>query len=159
MKTITKPPVSDEVAPLKALRGLSSAARVDRVRNVISGVSVIQVGPLNEGDSRPWIIDAMTAKQVVSMGNASPKGLKARWTHPGMSNDGLGSFLGRWKKFRLSDDGATVLACALASILAQARDPKQRSALTVRLVEHLPQIVEERAAEIAAIARAEGCQP
>lgn len=118
MKTITKPPVSDEVAPLKALRGLSSAARVDRVRNVISGVSVIQVGPLNEGDARPWIIDATTAKQVVSMGNASPKGLKARWTHPGMSNDGLGTFLGRWKKFRLSDDGATVLADLHVSRLA-----------------------------------------
>lgn len=118
MKTITKPPVGNDVAPLKALRGLSSAARVDRVRNVISGVSIIQVGPLNEGDSRPWFIDATTAKQVMSMGNASPKGLKARWTHPGMSNDGLGSFLGRWKKFRLSDDGATVLADLHVSRLA-----------------------------------------
>lgn len=118
MKTITKPPVSNDVAPLKALRGLSSAARVDRVRNVISGVSVIQVGPLNEGDSRPWFIDATTAKQVVSMGNASPKGLKARWTHPGMSSDGLGTFLGRWKKFRLSDDGSTVLADLHVSRLA-----------------------------------------
>jgi hypothetical protein len=118
MKTITKPPVGNGVAPLKALRGLSSAARVDRVRNVISGVSVIQVGPLNEGDSRPWFIDATTAKQVVSMGNASPKGLKARWTHPGMSNDGLGTFLGRWRKFRLSDDGTTVLADLHVSRLA-----------------------------------------
>jgi hypothetical protein len=118
MKTITKPPVGNDVAPLKALRGLSSAARVDRVRNVISGVSVIQVGPLNEGDSRPWFIDATTAKQVVSMGNASPKGLKARWTHPGMSNDGLGTFLGRWRKFRLSDDGTTVLADLHVSRLA-----------------------------------------
>jgi hypothetical protein len=118
MRTITKPPVANDVAPLKALRGLSSAARVDRVRNVISGVSVIQVGPLNEGDSRPWLIDATTAKQVVSMGNASPKGLKARWTHPGMSNDGLGSFLGRWKKFRMAEDGATVLADLHVSRLA-----------------------------------------
>jgi hypothetical protein len=111
MKTITKPPVGNDVAPLKALRGLSSAARVDRVRNVISGVSVIQVGPLNEGDSRPWFIDATTAKQVV-------KGLKARWTHPGMSSDGLGTFLGRWRKFRLSDDGTTVLADLHVSRLA-----------------------------------------
>lgn len=118
MKTITRPPVGSDVAPLKALRGLSSAARVDRVRNVISGVSVIQVGPLNDGDSRPWVIDATTAKQVVSMGNASPKGLKARWTHPGMSNDGLGSFLGRWKKFRMAEDGATVLADLHVSRLA-----------------------------------------
>ncbi len=110
MKTITRPPTTGLDSPLKAMRGLPATARVDRQRHVITGVAMLQVGPLNEGDSRPWVVDEETIKQVVSMGNASPKGLKARWTHPNMSNDGMGNFLGRWKRFRLSEDKQTVLA-------------------------------------------------
>jgi hypothetical protein len=48
-------------------------------------------------------------------------------------------------------DGATILASALGSVLAQAPNTEQRRALTARLVEHLPEIVEQQAAALAAI--------
>jgi hypothetical protein len=44
----------------------------------------------------------------MTFGNATRNGLKARFTHPNMSNDGMGSYLGRWTNFRL--DGDTVRA-------------------------------------------------
>lgn len=52
---------------------------------------------------------------------------------------------------RTVSDGASVLASALGSVLAQAPDPTQRRALTARLVEHLPAIVEQQAAALAAL--------
>jgi hypothetical protein len=110
VKTITKPPAVGLDYPLRPLRGLPGDARLDTQRRTIYGVAIIQRGALNEGDVRKMFIDDTTLSQVVKLGNAPAKGLKARWTHPNMSSDGLGSFLGRWKKFRLSADGATVLA-------------------------------------------------
>jgi hypothetical protein len=44
----------------------------------------------------------------MTFGNATRNGLKARFTHPNMSNDGMGSYLGRWTNFRI--DGDTVRA-------------------------------------------------
>lgn len=110
MKTITTMPVIGFSGPLQPLRGLPPAARVDCDRKVIYGAAVIQRGDLNAGDVRPLFIDDTTLTQVLKFGNASAKGLKARWTHPNMSSDGMGNFLGRWRNFRLSSDGASVLA-------------------------------------------------
>jgi hypothetical protein len=82
--------------------------RVDRQGNVIYGASIMQAGSLNEGDARPWTADMQTLQQVVDFGQSSRGGIKARFTHPNMSNDGMGSYLGRWANFRL--DGGTVRA-------------------------------------------------
>src|SRR5262249_40131778 len=40
-------------------------------------------------------------REIVRLGNASRGGLKARFTHPDMSSDGLGKFLGRARDFTL----------------------------------------------------------
>jgi hypothetical protein len=86
-------------------------SRVDRDNNVIYGATLIQAGPLNDGDSRPWFIDDVSLSQVLSLvGLDSPRGTKARWTHPNMSSDGLGKYLGRWRNPRMSSDGQSVLA-------------------------------------------------
>ena len=75
---------------------------VDRSANIIFGARVIQFGKVN--DDRPWQVDDATLDQVVLMGNAPRAGLKARYTHPSLSDDGLGSYLGRWTNFRRHND-------------------------------------------------------
>lgn len=110
MKTITLPPMISEHRPLRAIRGLPEEARVDRERRVIYGVSIIELGPLNAPDERPWFADETTLQQVLTLGRAFPKGVKSRLTHPNMSNDGMGRQLGRFRNWRMSDDGQRVLA-------------------------------------------------
>jgi hypothetical protein len=80
--------------------------RVDRKANVIFGASLMQVGDLNDAEVRPWTVDAKTLDQALSLSTRSPNGLKARFTHPNMSTDGMGSYLGRWKNLRI--DGNTL---------------------------------------------------
>lgn len=109
MKTITaKPPATTQ--HLRTVSGLSGSERVDKERHVIYGVALLQVGDLQEDDMRPWFVDETTVQQALSLGRAFPKGLKARWSHPNQSNDGLGKFVGRWRNLRLNGDGGTLLA-------------------------------------------------
>lgn len=101
--------MSEELV-IRSAEGLSDAAlSVDRERSVIRGATIMQRGPLNPGDRRPWFVDDESLRQLVTFGNASPKGLKARWTHPQKGRDGLGSYVGRWRKIRLSEDGERVI--------------------------------------------------
>lgn len=61
----------------------------------------MEVGPVK--DDRPWIVDEKTLSQVIELGNRPNKGLKARYTHPNMSNDGLSHMLGHWKDLRFNE--------------------------------------------------------
>jgi hypothetical protein len=88
-----------------ALKG-SPVGGVDRSAKRINGVKVMQLGKVN--DDRPWEVDDKTLAQLVQFGNAPNKGTKARFTHPSMSDDGFGKYLGRWQNFRR--DGEAVLA-------------------------------------------------
>lgn len=78
---------------------------VNREKGIISNVAVITQGEALGHDL--WI-DEVFLKQTVKAGNEGPKGVKSRFTHPGLSADGLAKYLGREKKFKL--DGARVLA-------------------------------------------------
>ncbi len=75
---------------------------VDRANNVIRGYVVAQRGPF-KSQGRGEFDDASLA-QIVSLMAAKPAGLKSRFTHPNMSNDGLGKFLGRSKAPYLDGD-------------------------------------------------------
>jgi len=75
---------------------------VDRNRNIVFGARLIQRGDLN--DSRPWTVDEGTLDQSFAHGTKRKKGLKARFAHPTMSDDGLGTFLGYWKNLKLTGD-------------------------------------------------------
>ena len=101
--TTLPPSTTFRTAPL-----MEAPQGVDRENNRILGAAILQLGPLNDGDARPWVNDELTAQQVVDYGNANNIGTKARFTHPSMSSDGLGKYLGRWSNFRL--DGDTVRA-------------------------------------------------
>lgn len=76
---------------------------VDRKAGVIRGAKIMQVGPLN--DSRPWDVDSETLDQLEEFAGRRNKGLKARFTHPGMSDDGLGTFVGHWRNLRRINAG------------------------------------------------------
>lgn len=89
-------------------RGLWSAGKdpVDRTggdsgAGCIYGFAVCTRGEALGHDV--WI-DGAFLQQVTDAINASPRGTKSRFTHPGLSGDGLGSFLGRAKNASLGKD-------------------------------------------------------
>jgi hypothetical protein len=67
----------------------------------ITGLSVITRGEASGHDM--WI-DADFLSDVTAAGNAANSGLKARFTHPGQSSDGLGTYLGKYHNFRTEGD-------------------------------------------------------
>lgn len=68
---------------------------VDREKKVLRGYVIAQEGPF-KSDGRGEF-DTQALMTLVKLGNAKEGGLKSRFTHPDMSNDGLGKFLGRAK--------------------------------------------------------------
>lgn len=71
---------------------------VNRDKGVIYGVILAEEGPFkSEGRGE---FDRKAIRQIVKMGNEKNGGLKVRWTHPGLSSDGLGKYLGRQKNLR-----------------------------------------------------------
>jgi len=75
---------------------------VDHDENVIRGYVVAQEGAFKtEGRGE---FDQKGLKQIVRLMNATPKGLKSRFAHPTLSDDGIGKFLGRAHNARLETD-------------------------------------------------------
>jgi hypothetical protein len=93
-------------ALFRTTRQAELPAKVDRKANIIFGANLMQVGDLNDGDARPWTVDAESLAQAQKMMSKGNNGAKARFTHPNMSSDGMGSYLGRWKNVRV--DGGTL---------------------------------------------------
>jgi len=79
--------------------------QVDRAAGEILDYSVITEGPALGHDM--WV-DKQFLADVARLGNAQPNGVKVRFTHPGLSSDGMGRALGRATNFRLK--GAQVIA-------------------------------------------------
>jgi hypothetical protein len=52
-----------------------------------------------------WV-DQFAVEQVVKLGNSARNGIKMRFTHPGLSADGMGTLLGRAKNFRIEGERA-----------------------------------------------------
>lgn len=72
---------------------------VDREKNIIKGMVLAEEGPFkSEGRGE---FDKLAIKQIEAMANARPKGLKSRLSHPGLSDDGIGTFLGRARDARV----------------------------------------------------------
>ena len=74
---------------------------IDRDEKTIRNFSVIMRGEALGHDV--WI-DETFLRQAVREGNAKENGIKTRFTHPGLSGDGLGTLLGRTGNFRKRDD-------------------------------------------------------
>lgn len=84
----------------------TGAERVDRKNKIIFGANLMQEGDLN--DDREWTVDSATLSNALELMQRGSNGAKARFTHPNMSADGMGSYLGRWKNPRI--DGGTLRA-------------------------------------------------
>lgn len=79
---------------------MSAGAKVDREANVLRGMVIAQMGPFKStGRGR---FDEESLRGIVKLGNAKASGLKSRFTHPDMSSDGLGKFLGRARDLRMA---------------------------------------------------------
>ncbi len=78
-----------------------SGSTLDRDANIIKGYAVMTKG---EALGHNLWIDGVMLAQVAEAGNAASKGIKGRFTHPGLCSDGLGKYLGRSKNFRLDGD-------------------------------------------------------
>jgi hypothetical protein len=68
--------------------------RVDKDNKVIYGYVVAQEGPFKDLRGE---FDEKALKMIVSQMRGNQKGLRSRFTHPSMSDDGLGKYLGRAK--------------------------------------------------------------
>lgn len=74
------------------------ALGVDRNARVIRGVIAAEEGPFkSEGRGE---FDADGISSIVRLMREKPGGLKGRYTHPSLSADGLGTFLGRFRDAR-----------------------------------------------------------
>ncbi len=77
---------------------LSRHIGVDREAGMIRGVILAEEGPFKSEGRGEFDSDAIS--QIVKLGQAKPRGLKVRFTHPDVSNDGLGKYLGRTTNIR-----------------------------------------------------------
>ena len=73
----------------------SEVTAVDRLKNIISGVIIAEEGPFKtEGRGE---FDGQSLRTIVKLMREKPNGLKSRFAHPTLSDDGIGSFLGRFR--------------------------------------------------------------
>lgn len=91
------PMMSSQKKPSWLAVSAKGAMGVDRTANVIRGVILAEEGAFKDGRGE---FDRAAIRQVVKLGKDKPSGLKARFRHPTLSDDGLGKFLGRHKNLR-----------------------------------------------------------
>ena len=114
-KTVSEKPALSRLA---SSRELLTPGVVDRESRALRGYSVITLG---EAEGHGLWIDEVFLDSVVESGNASVRGVKSRFTHPGLSGDGLGTALGRSKDFER--ENGKVLA-DLLFLKSASRGPK-----------------------------------
>jgi hypothetical protein len=73
---------------------------VDRAGKRILGGSIMAAGKIAPGDVRRLRADPDTLASLAVLGNSEPEGVKARFGHPSLFDDALGSYVGRWTNFR-----------------------------------------------------------
>lgn len=67
-----------------------------------------------------WIDQAFCADVATRCGGAGDKGLKARFGHPNMCSEALGTFLGRWKGGRVDENFRVLADLHLSSTAAES---------------------------------------
>lgn len=75
--------------------------KVEREALLISGAALCSRG---EAVGHGLWLDSAFIDQITEQARAFARGLKARFTHPGLCADGLGTYLGRWKDCRRDGD-------------------------------------------------------
>lgn len=102
----------------RALPLREPVARVDRENRIVYGVSLAQSV---EALGHDILLDETSIGQIVALGNAKRSGVKSRFTHPGLSSDGLGKFLGRIRDLR-SENGKAIGDLHLSDLAFKSPD-------------------------------------
>lgn len=84
------------------------AAAGDESAGVIYGVSITTRGEAL--GHRQWIDQVFIKQNADAINAMADAGVKSRFTHPSLSGDGMGKYLGRVKAAALADDGDRVIA-------------------------------------------------
>jgi len=74
-------------------------SKVDRVNGIIHDVIVAKVGTAK---GHNYKLDDNFISEVVRLGNEHSPGIKARFGHPNICSTALGTYLGRFKNYRLN---------------------------------------------------------
>lgn len=101
-------------------KSIKVGGKVDRERKALLGYVVAQEGPF-KSDGRGEF-NEKGLKKLAALMNKNPGGTKSRLSHPTMSDDGIGKFLGRAKNARmdsvkLNRNGEVVLLHAVRADL------------------------------------------
>jgi hypothetical protein len=100
----------------------SHSTQIDPDQGIIRDVAVAHA---TEAAGHRLMFDTTTLRQLFDLGNKSSAGIKTRFTHPGLSSDGLGKYLGRMKNFHF--EGNRLIAdLHLADAPASAPDGNLR---------------------------------
>jgi hypothetical protein len=100
-------PSKGNISNLRSAVAFSTpGVKVDAEAGVIRGAAVMNVGP---AVGHGFNIDLETLRQVEALGNATPGGVKVRFKHPGIDEDGqqiddLGSVIGFVDALRIDGD-------------------------------------------------------
>jgi len=81
-----------------------SKSNVDSEAGIIKNVVIVNAGLDKCGDN----IDSTFLNQIAEQGKSQSQGVKARFGHPNMCDDALGTYIGRYKNFSIS--GNSVIA-------------------------------------------------
>jgi hypothetical protein len=76
-------------------------ASIDRENGIIRGITIARVGPAK---GHGGFVDREFLIQLVDNASAKPAGIKARFGHPNMCSQALGTYLGRFKNYSYSGD-------------------------------------------------------
>ena len=86
---------------VRVLAAKAAPEKVDRENGILHGVAVISKG---EALGHAMWLDDVFIEQVNAALNDEKKGVKMRYTHPGLCSDGLSKYLGRVQKSAVTDD-------------------------------------------------------
>ena len=77
-----------------------SPSTIDKELGIIKGIKICQPG---EAKGHNIKLNTAFIEKVVKLGNESQAGVKARFGHPNICSTALGTYLGRYKNFRIND--------------------------------------------------------
>jgi len=76
-------------------------ANIDRELGIIQGVTIARIGPAKGHNG---FVDRTFLLQIVDNAASKPAGIKARFGHPNMCSQALGTYLGRFKNYSYTGD-------------------------------------------------------
>lgn len=111
------PPVPKELR-VEVLR--ARPISVDLTKEIIYGYVLAQEGPFKTPGRGEFDRDAL--REISNLTNGQKRGLRSRFTHPGLSSDGLGKYLGRARNSWLDTSGPVWRARADLHISPSSHD-------------------------------------